>query len=154
MTFIFLKFLHVAFMFMGAALAIGPAAILYLLARSAGATGLRTVFAVAPGVFQVSTACYGLGIVTGIAAALSGGLDLTAVWLITSYLLVALLAAHGILFDRWTKRVAVGFGSVDAGDAERLAHLRRARAPLYLLSAMALLVVAIVFVMVTKLSFL
>ena len=153
MTFTFLKFLHVAFMFMGAALAIGPAAILYLLARSADATGIRTAFAVAPAVFQVSTACYGLGIVTGIAAALTGTLDLSAAWLITAYFLVGLLGAHGILFDRWTKQVAVAFGSAEANEPDLLNGLRGARSPLYLLGAMAVLVVAIVFVMVTKLSF-
>ena len=154
MTFLFLKFLHVAFMFLGVALAIGPAAILYLLARSPGHAGIRPAFAVAPRVFQVSTACYGLGIVTGLAAAVSGTLDLTASWLITTYFLVALLGAHGILFDRWTKRVAIALDSADTAEPDLLADPQRARAPLYLLSAMTLLIVAIVFVMVTKLSLL
>lgn len=153
MTFIFLKFLHVAFMFMGAALAIGPAAIVVLIARSADGATIRSAFAVVPRVFQTSTACYGLGVVTGLGAALAGALDLTAPWLITSYVLVALLGAHGILFEAWTKRVAIAFGPADT-DGSELHSLRIARAPLYLLSAMAVLIVAIVFVMVTKLSFL
>jgi hypothetical protein len=152
MTFVFLKFLHVAFMFMGAALAVGPAAMLYLIARSGDAAGIRRSFASVERIFQISTACYGLGIVFGFAAALSGTLDLTASWLITSYVLVALLGAHGILFDRWTKQVVLGFGSAAATEPDRVEHLRHARTPLYLLSAMAVLVIAIVYVMVTKLS--
>ena len=43
MTFVFLKFLHVALMFMGAALAVGPAALLYLLARSGDAAARMTM---------------------------------------------------------------------------------------------------------------
>lgn len=150
MTFVFLKFLHVAFMFMGAALAIGPAAVLYRMARSGDAAAIRPAFKVVERIFQVSTACYGLGIIFGFAAALAGSLDLTAPWLIAAYVLVALLGAHGTVFDRWTKQVALGFASVDANEPDRVESLRRARMPLYLLSAMAVLVVAIVYVMVTK----
>jgi hypothetical protein len=151
-SFVFLKFLHVALMFMGAALAVGPAALLYLLARSGDPAAIGRTFNLADRVFQISTACYGLGILAGFAAALAGSLDLTASWLITAYVLVAALGVHGILFDRWTKRVAQRFGSSGATDPAQLQGLRRDRAPLYLLVAMALLVVAIVYVMVTKVS--
>lgn len=152
MTFVFLKFLHVALMFMGAALAIGPAALLYQLARSGDPVAIGRTFKLAERIFQISTACYGLGIVAGVVAALVGALDLTASWLITAYVLVAVLGAHGILFDRWTKRVALSFGSNGVSEPDRLERLRRDRAPLYLLGAMAVLVVAIVYVMVTKVS--
>jgi len=152
-TFVFLKFLHVAFMFMGAALAIGPAALLYLLARSGDPAAIRRTFKLAERVFQISTVCYGLGIVVGFVAALTGALDLTASWLIAAYVLVAVLGVHGTLFDRWTKQVAISFTSGGANETDRLERLRRDRSPLYLLGAMAILVVAIVFVMVTKVSF-
>ena len=152
MSFIFLKFLHVALMFMGAAFAIGPAALLYQLARSGDPAAIGRTFKLAERVFQISTACYGLGIVVGVVGALVGTLDLTASWLITAYVLVGVLGAHGILFDRWTKRVALSFGSGGADEPDRLERLRRDRAPLYLLGAMAILVVAIVYVMVTKVS--
>jgi hypothetical protein len=153
MTFVGLKFLHVAFMFMGAALAVGPAATLYLIARSGDAAAIRRSFAIVGRVFQISTACYGLGIAFGFAAALSGTLDLTASWLIAAYVLVALLGANGTLFDRWTKQVASGMQSGDADEAILVERLRSARAPLYLLGAMTVLVVAIVYVMVIKPSF-
>ena len=152
MTFVFLKFVHVALMFMGAALAIGPAALLYLLARSGDPAAIGRTFKLAERIFQISTACYGLGIVVGFVAALVGTLDLTASWLITAYVLVGLLGLHGILFDRWAKRVALTFGSSGANEPDRLERLRRDRRPLYLLGAMATLVVAIVYVMVTKVS--
>jgi len=151
-TFVFLKFLHVAFMFMGAALAIGPAALLCLLARSGDPAAISRTFKLAERVFQISTVCYGLGIVVGFVAALAGTLDLTASWLITAYVLVAVLGVHGTLFDRWTKRVAVSIGSNGATARDRLERLRRDHAPLYMLGAMTVLVVAIVYVMVTKVS--
>jgi uncharacterized membrane protein len=109
-TFVFLKFLHVALMFMGAALAIGPATLLYLLARSGDSAAIGRTFKLAERVFQISTACYGLGIIVGLVAALAGTIDLTASWLITAYVLVAVLGLHGTLFDRWTKRVAENSG--------------------------------------------
>lgn len=152
MTFVFLKFLHVALMFMGAALAIGPAALLSQLARSGDPAAIGRTFKLAERIFQISTTSYGLGIIVGVVAALVGALDLAASWLITAYVLVAALGAHGILFDRWAKRIALSFGSSGAIEPDRLERLRRDRWPSYLLGAMAILVVAIVYVMVTKVS--
>src|SRR5688500_1431894 len=140
-------------MFMGAALAIGPATLLYLLARSGDPAAIGRTFKLAERVFQLSTVCYGLGIIAGFVAALAGTIDLTASWLITAYVLVALLGVHGTLFDRWTKKVAASVGSTGADDPKELERLRRDRTPLYLLVAMAVLVVGIVYVMVTKVSF-
>jgi hypothetical protein len=137
-------------MFMGVAFAIGPASMVFLLARSAEPFGIRGTFGLAERLFQISTACYGLGIISGIAAALSGSLDLTAHWLITAYVLVALLGLHGILFDRWTKRVErsiTGDGNANLRDGPVAT-----RTPAYLLGAMFVLVVLIVYVMVTKVT--
>jgi hypothetical protein len=58
MTFITFKFLHVAFMFMGVALAAGPALLVYLVARSGEAAAIRRVFALAERIFQISTVCF------------------------------------------------------------------------------------------------
>ncbi len=121
-------------MFMGVALAIGPASMVFLLARSGEPFAVRRTFTLAAQLFQISTACYGLGIAFGIYAGLSDSLDLTAHWLITAYILVALLGLHGILFDRWTKRtesaMAVG------GDPSPQNRSVGTRMPGYLLSAM------------------
>ena len=119
MPFIVLKFLHIAFMFMG-------------VAPSRPAERL----------FQISTGCYALGIVLGVAAALSSSIDLTAHWLVTAYALVALLGIHGIRFDRWTKRLGrpSAGATIDTGT------------PAYLLRAMVVLVALTVYVMVTKVA--
>jgi uncharacterized membrane protein len=144
-TFILLKFLHVTFMFIGTALAIGPAALLLLLARSGDAAAIRHAFRLTEPIFQISTASYGGGIVFGIAAAAAGALDLTAQWLLTAYILVAILGIHGMLFDRWTKRVARTSGAtLDVADG------LTATTPLYLFVAMVVLVILIVYDMVTK----
>ncbi len=150
MTFVVLKFLHIAFMFIGVALAVGPAVLLYLIARSGEPGSIGRAFAAAERVFQVSTASYGFGIVFGFIAAVVGTLDLRASWLVTAYVLVAVLAVHGILFDNWTKGVARAFASTGGFGAGRPDPLRRERRPLYLISAMAALIVAILFVMVIK----
>ena len=150
MTFVLLKFLHIAFMFMGVAFAVGPASMMFLLARSAEPSAVRRTFGLAERLFQISTACYGLGIVFGIAAALSGSLDLTARWLITAYILVAVLGLHGILFDRWAKRVERSMTS-DVGPSAKDRPVAM-RTPAYLLGAMVVLVIAIVYVMVAKVT--
>jgi len=131
-------------------LAIGPASMIFLLARSAEPFAIRRSFGLAERLFQVSTACYGLGIIFGIAAALSGTLDLTAHWLITAYVLVALLGLHGMIFDRWTKRAEQAIA--DAGDTVTPRDRLGTRLPAYLLSAMFVLVILIVYVMVTKIT--
>lgn len=66
MTFIAPKFLHVAFMFMGASLAIGPATLLHMVARSGDRAAILRVFSLAERLFRWSTAGYGLGIVFGL----------------------------------------------------------------------------------------
>jgi ABC-type branched-subunit amino acid transport system permease subunit len=150
MAFVILKFLHIAFMFMGVALAVGPAVLLYLIARSSEPAAIGRPFALAERVFQVSTASYGLGIVSGFSAALVGALDLRASWLLTAYVLVAFLGLTGILYDNWTKGVARAFAPTGTIDADRADKLRHERRPLYLILAMVILVVAIVYVMVVK----
>ena len=84
---------------------------------------------------------------------LAGTLDLTASWLITTYVLVALLGVHGTLFDRWTKQVTARMSSGGAIRSDHVDRLRRDGKPLYLLGAMAARLVAIVYVMVTRVSF-
>jgi hypothetical protein len=149
--FVLLKFFHIAFMFMGVAFALGPASMVFLLARSADPLVIRRTFGVAQRLFDISTGCYAVGIVLGIAAALSGSIDLTARWLITAYALVALLGLHGILFDRWTKRAQGAMAH--AGETTDVPETSVGiRLPTYLLSAMLVLVILIVYVMVTKVT--
>jgi hypothetical protein len=138
-------------MFMGVAFAIGPASLVFLLVRSAEPLPIARTLGLAAWLFQISTACYALGIIFGIAAALSGSIDPTARWLITAYVLVALLGLHGVLFDRWAKRVqraTAGVGDATVTRSESFGT----RMPAYLLGAMCVLVILIVYVMVTKVT--
>lgn len=150
--FITLKFVHVAFMFIGVALAVGPASMVFLSSRSAEPLAVRRACELAERLFRISTACYGLGIVFGFAAALSGALDLGARWLTTAYALVALLGIHGILFERWTKRLGRA-ASGSENTASTMAFPVDTRVPTYLIGAMFVLIVVIVYVMVTKPTF-
>lgn len=150
MPYLFLKFLHVGSMFLATALAVGPSVVLYLIARSGDVGAIRRSFGFAPSVFRVAGALYGLGILFGVLAALNGTLDLTTHWLLTAYVLVGILIATNLVFDRWAQRVE---RSVDeSGDevSSELMVLIRARGPLYSLAAMVTLTLVIVFVMVVK----
>jgi uncharacterized membrane protein len=147
MTFLLLKYLHIASMFMGTAFAVGPAVLFFLVARSSDAAAVRGVFGLAKPVFRASTAFYGLGVVFGFAAALSGAIDLTSGWLLIAYFFVAAIGGNAIYFDGWARRVERHLEREDAAGASRLL---RARGPFNSLVAMVVLTLAIVYVMVAK----
>jgi hypothetical protein len=150
MTFLVLKFLHVGSMFLATALAVGPAVLLYLIARSGDVGAIRRAFGHATAVFRVGGAFYGLGLLFGFAAALTGQLDLTQSWLVTAYVLVGVLIATNLVFERWTRRIEEGVGTSEQEPSAELPEVIRARAPLYSLAAMVTLTLMIVFVMVVK----
>jgi uncharacterized membrane protein len=152
MPFVILKFLHVGSMFLATAFAVGPSVLLYRIGRRGDVTGIRATFPLAPTVFRASGALYGLGIVFGFAAALTGQLDLTSGWLLLAYGLVGLLIVANLTFERWTRRVEDAADRSDAG-AELLADVTRSAGARYLVASMILITVAIVYVMVTKPSF-
>jgi Na+/melibiose symporter-like transporter len=150
MTFLVLKFLHVGSMFLATALALGPSVLLYLIARTEDVGAIRRAFGHARAVFRLGGAFYGLGLLFGFIAALTGQLDLTQSWLVTAYVLVGVLIATNLVFERWTRRIEQ---SVTTSEKERSADLSeviRARTPLYALVGMATLTLIIVFVMVVK----
>jgi hypothetical protein len=148
MPYLLLKFLHVGSMFLATALAVGPAVLLFLIARTGSMDTIRRAFGHSTLIFRVGAAFYGLGLVFGFAAALNGQLDLTARWLIAAYLLVLILIGFNMAFERWTRRVeeAVGHGAA----ASDLAAELRSRTPVYALGGMVTLTLLIVFVMVVK----
>lgn len=149
MPYAFLKFLHVGSMFLATALAVGPSVLLYLIARTGNVEATRRAFGHATAVFRVGGAFYGLGLLFGFLAALNGQLDLTARWLIAAYVLLAVLIAFNLGFERWTRRIEQAVG--EEGDAAaRLSELGRAAAPIYGLAGMVTVTLLIVFVMVVK----
>ena len=90
---------------------------------------------------------YGLGILFGAAAALTGAIDLTARWLLTAYVLVILLGVNGLLAERWIGQVERAAKASETADLERLV---RAPGPIVSLTVMIGLTVSIIFVMVVK----
>jgi hypothetical protein len=150
MPFVILKFLHVGSMFLATAFAVGPSVLLYRIARSGDSAGIQRTFPQANAVFRVSTGLYGLGIVFGIAAALSGQIDLTSGWLLLAYGLVGLLGAINITFERWTRSVEAASRGPASDDGSRLAELTSSARARLTVTAMILVTVAIVYVMVTK----
>ncbi len=145
MPFLFVKFLHIGAMFVATALAVGPAVMLYLVARNGETTSIRRAFGFAAPLFRAAGISYGLGILFGAVAALTGAIDLADGWLLTAYVLVAVLIVTNLGFERWTRRIDAA-----AGDHRLLERTVQERAPLYSVTAMVLLTLAIVFVMVVK----
>ena len=90
---------------------------------------------------------YGLGILFGVLAALTGAINLTARWLLTAYVLVVLLGVNGLLAERWIGQVERAAEGSQTADLERLI---RARSPIVSLTLMIGLTLSIIFVMVVK----
>jgi len=145
--FLLLKWLHIGSMFMATALAVGPFVVLYLVARTGDLPAIRRAFSFSTSVGRVGGLMYGFGIVFGVLAALTGAIDLTAAWLLTAYVLVIVLAANGLLAERWMRRVEVAAGR---GESTEVDGLTRAPAVKALLTVMVTVTLAIVFVMVVK----
>jgi hypothetical protein len=144
------KFFHVGSMFLATALAIGPAVLLYLVARTGSAETIRRTFAHTTLIFRAGAAFYGLGLLFGFVTAASGSLSLTTPWLVASYLLVVLLIAVNFSYERWTHRVE---GALDDESGSRLAKAKGSRAPVLALAGMTTVTLLLVFVMVVKPTF-
>jgi hypothetical protein len=144
------KFIHVGSMFLATALAIGPAVLLYLIARSGSADAIRRAFGHTTMVFRVGAGFYGLGLLFGFVTALNGSIPITAGWLLAAYVLVVLLIAVNFSFERWTHRVEE---ALDHESGSRLAEAIGSRAPIYALAGMTAVTLLLVFVMVVKPTF-
>jgi uncharacterized membrane protein len=147
MTFDILKVLHIGSMFMATALAVGPLVVMYLVARTQDVAAIARTFSFSTSIGRIGGVMYGLGILFGVMAALSGALDLTAPWLLTAYVLVILLGVNGVLAERWIGQVERAAEASQTADLQRLAH---ARSPIVSLTIMIGLTLAIIFVMVVK----
>lgn len=145
-----LMFGHVGSMFLATALAIGPSMMLFLTAMSGDRGAIERLFGFATPVFRVGGAAYGLGILFGVLTALSGSIDLSTPWLVTSYALVFLLIATNLVFERWTRRVDAAVKREDGGAQDSLQAVLRDRVGALSLGGMILTTLGIVFVMVVK----
>jgi hypothetical protein len=149
MPFLLLKFLHVGSMFLATALAVGLSILLYLVTRSGNVDAIRRAFGHTTSVFRAGGTLYGLGLLFGFLAALNGQLDLTALWLISAYVLVVVLIVFNLWFERWTRRVDDAVED-ESGPSKALTALVQSRAPIYALAGMTTITLLIVFVMVVK----
>ena len=147
MDFLVLKWLHIGAMFMATALAVGPFLVLYLVARSRDLPSIRRTFSYATPIGRLGGAMYGLGIIFGIVAALTGAIDLTAKWLLTAYVLLVVLGVNGLLAERWMGRV---HAAAEAGGSDDVHRLVRSPSAVTLLTIMVVVTLAIIFVMVVK----
>lgn len=142
-----LKWLHIGAMFMATALAVGPFVVLYLVARTGDLPSIRRAFSFSTTIGRIGGAMYGLGILFGVGAALTGAIDLTATWLLTAYVLVVLLGVNGLLAERWMQRV---HAAAEAGGSDEVDRLVRAPSAVTLLTVMIVVTLATTFVMVVK----
>jgi len=146
MDFLLPKFLHIGSMFIATALAVGPLVVFTLILRSGDRSAIGRAFGFAESVARAGGIFYGLGIVFGIVAALTGSIDLTAKWLLSAYVIVVLLGANGLSAERWMRQVE---RAADAG-GEELSAWQRSSRPLWSTGLAVLLTLAVVFVMVIK----
>ena len=145
--FVFLKFLHVSAMFAATSLAVGPIVVYYLVARTGDAGALKTAMRFDEALERTAGGFYGLGILLGVAATLTGSLDLTAPWLLIAYALVVLLIVNNLYLSlrlRALKEVA------SSGNSASLGALSRARALTASIIGLWLITLALVYMMVAK----
>jgi uncharacterized membrane protein len=151
MTYLVLKFLHIGSMFLATALAVGPIVLFALVLRTADVASIRRVFRFAEPLSRAGGGFYGLGIVFGIVAALTGAINLASPWLVTAYLLIGLLVVSNLYADRWMTQVARAAEQSTGGTAStELDHWRQSTRPLWSLAGAVAITLAIVFVMVVK----
>ena len=144
--FVLLKFLHISSMFAATSLAVGPIVVYYLIARSGDASTLRSAMRYDEAIERIAGGFYGLGLLFGAVAAISGSLELNAPWLLTAYALVILLIVNNLYLSvrmRQLKETAV---SSDVS----LAALSREPALTLSIALLALITLAIVYTMVAK----
>jgi len=149
-VFVFLKFLHISAMFAATSLAVGPIVVYYLVARSGDANALKIAMTFDEALERTAGGFYGLGILLGVAATLSGSLDLTAPWLLTAYALVILLVVNNLYLSlrmRALKEVAA------IGNNAALAAHSRSGALTASIAALGLITLALVYTMVAKPNF-
>lgn len=151
MTYLVLKFLHVGSMFMATALAVGPIVVFVLILRTGEVGTIRRAFRFAEPLSRTGGILYGLGVVFGIATALSGSINVTASWLLLAYGLLALLIVTNLYADRWMAKVhAAAQASADGEPSPELAQWRASARPSWTLAVAIAVTLGLVFVMVVK----
>lgn len=145
--FVFIKFLHISAMFTATSLAVGPIVVYYLVARTGDASALKTAMRFDQALERIAGGFYGLGLLLGVAATLTGSLDLAAPWLLTAYALVVLLIVNNL---HLSLRMRALKEAASSGNSADLRALSRARALTASIAALGLITLALVYTMVAK----
>ena len=146
-AFVAFKYLHIVSMFFAIALAVSTELVVRRVAGSVDARVISTTIAKSRPLANLSNLLFLAGIAFGIAAALTGNMNLLAPWLILAYVAVAAAFAIGMLIiEPWTQRLdAAATGST--GDLTAVVDDPIARAGSW---ALMVLIALLVFLMVVK----
>lgn len=125
-----LKVLHIASMFTGVSLVIGMGSVAGLVARQGDVRVIRSTFPIFNRFARFIPIFFTIGLVFGLATALTGGFDLLRPWLLIAYVLFIAATALGAAIEGpWQQKVlaAAEASPDDAPSSELLAvtHDRR-----------------------------
>lgn len=152
MAYNILQFLHVLVMFAAVATALIGEVALHLLGRSGNVEGIRAFMTSLGPLMKATPILFVVGLVFGLAAAIVGGVNLLAPWLVASYVVFAIAMAVGaMLSDPWARGVgqAAEASAADGPSPELTAALHDRRGVLSTAILMTAITV-IVFLMVVK----
>ena len=116
--FLAFKYVHVLAMFFAIALALSTEQVVRRVAGSGDPRSIETAVTRSEPLNRASDALFGIGIVAGIIAALTGNMNLLAPWLVLSYVAVAAAFAVGMLvIAPWSKRLHAAAAASPDGTA-------------------------------------
>jgi hypothetical protein len=146
-----LKFLHIASMFTGVAIALGGGGVVALIARGDVRT-IRSAFRVMTRLSPVIPTFFTLGVAFGLATAWTGGLDFLRPWLLIAYVLFIAATILGAAFESpWQKRVlAAAMASPEESPSAELQVLMRDPRERLAFWATLVIIAAFIFDMVVK----
>ena len=125
-AFLAFKYVHVAAMFFAIALALSTEQVVRRVAGSRDPRSIETAVIRSEPLTKLSDALFGIGIVAGIIAALTGNMSLLAPWLVLSYVAVASAFAVGMLvIAPWSKRLEAASAASPDGTGSLMLITRR-----------------------------
>lgn len=145
-----LKFLHIFAMFLAVTLLFSPDIVFYRAAAARDVHTMRRVGSLSKIVVNAGIILFFVGLGLGFLTALTGGFDLTAPWLITAYVLVALIIALGAIVEN-PHYLKISAAAERSGEQFSEELERLVRSPLKQLGwVSAALYGAVIYTMVTK----
>lgn len=146
------KFLHIASMFGAVSIFVGQGLLSARVASMGEVRAIRRIVAAEERFGPLGGGLFVLGIVFGIVTALTGQMDLTAPWLLISYVLVLVILVTGIGFHgpRARKLQALADASPDDQPSDELRTLIEAPGARIVSAVDGLIWLALIYAMVAK----